>query len=157
MVPKYLRTHRPYQRTVITMSQPPISNVDPSQAHRILQREADAVLIDVRSRVEFEYVGHPIGAVHIPWKEFPGWDINPRFVEQVDALLRERGNARKDNPVLAICRSGGRSMAALQTLAEHGYTVLYNVAEGFEGDKDEHDHRNTVNGWRARGLPWEQS
>jgi rhodanese-related sulfurtransferase len=139
------------------MNQQPIKNVDPPEAHRILERDADAVLIDVRSRVEFEYVGHPIGAVHIPWKEFPDWDVNPRFVDDVAAILRERGNTRKDGPILAICRSGARSMAALQTLGEHGYTVLYNVDEGFEGDKDDQNHRNTVNGWRARGLPWEQS
>ena len=56
-----------------------------------------------------------------------------------------------------LCRSGVRSLAAGKKLAEHGYTDVTNIAEGFEGDKDAHNHRGHVNGWRYHGLPWEQS
>ena len=40
---------------------------------------------------------------------------------------------------------------------ERGYTACYNVADGFEGELDEHNHRNSVNGWKVAGLPWWQS
>jgi rhodanese-related sulfurtransferase len=136
----------------------PVDRVDPEQAHALMRRTPGAVLLDVRSRVEFDYVGHPPGALHVAWKEFPDWSVNPAFAEQVTAALKERGIADpRATPVFAICRSGGRSMAAAEELARHGYKTLYNVEEGFEGDPDSAGHRNTVNGWRVRGLPWEQT
>lgn len=134
-----------------------IRRVDPSEASDILGSEDGAVLIDVRSKVEFDYVGHPAGALHVPWKEFPDWNENPRFVDEVRAALAQAGGDDPARPILAICRSGARSMAAAKALAAAGYERLYNVEEGFEGDKDDAGHRNTVNGWRARGLPWEQT
>jgi rhodanese-related sulfurtransferase len=56
-----------------------------------------------------------------------------------------------------LCRSGGRSHNAAALAKQNGYTEVYNVLEGFEGDKDAHGHRNTVGGWRKAGLPWVQS
>ena len=56
-----------------------------------------------------------------------------------------------------LCRSGARSATAGEMLVNNGYTNVYNVLEGFEGDKDENGHRSTINGWRFHGLPWEQS
>lgn len=137
---------------------PPVIRVNPQEAHTLIQQTPGAVLLDVRSRVEFDYVGHPPGAVHVAWKEFPDWSVNPAFAAQVSAVLREHGIADPQaTPVFAICRSGGRSMSAAEELARHGFQTLYNVEEGFEGDQDGAGHRNTVNGWRVRGLPWEQT
>lgn len=133
-----------------------IKRIDPLAANELLEREPDARLIDVRSSVEFDYVGHPIGALHVPWKDYPDWQENPGFATAVDAALGADGDGGRERPVLLICRSGARSYSAAERLREHGYTQLYNVEEGFEGDKDANRHRGTINGWRFRGLPWEQ-
>ncbi len=137
------------------MSEADVRELNPAEAAVLLDRDPRAALIDVRSRVEFDFVGHPVGALHVPWKEFPDWAENPEFVLHVEAALQ--GRARKDTPLLCICRSGTRSMAAAKALAAAGYRAVYNVAEGFEGDIDENLHRGTINGWRLRGLPWEQT
>jgi rhodanese-related sulfurtransferase len=108
--------------------------------------------------MEFEYVGHPVGAIHVPLMEPPSWQADPAFVDKVRSLLRERGAANLEaTPIMSLCRSGKRSRTAAELLAGSGFTHLYNIAEGFEGDKDASQHRSTVNGWRFRGLPWEQS
>ncbi len=133
-----------------------IKRIDPLAAKALLDREPDARLIDVRSAVEFEYVGHPVGAIHVPWKDYPDWQENPEFVTAVSAALGVSDNKGHDRPVLLICRSGARSYSAAERLGASGYTQLYNVEEGFEGDKDADRHRGTINGWRFRGLPWEQ-
>jgi len=140
------------------MSQTQVSDIDPQAAWELLRRRPEAVLVDVRSRVEFDYVGHPIGAVHIAWKEFPDWQVNPAFVAELRrALVRAGRGAPEQVPVLTICRSGVRSREAAEALAQQGFKELYNVAEGFEGERDGERHRGTVNGWRCRGLPWEQT
>lgn len=137
-----------------------IKEVNPKQAWKILESDDRAVLLDVRSRMEYEYVGHPPGAVNIPWKEFPDWEVDMEFVNKVKSALKElRPDAGKveDITVLAICRSGSRSRYAGEALQEQGFTEVYNVAEGFEGDRDNNRHRGTLNGWRFHRLPWEQS
>ena len=65
--------------------------------------------------------------------------------------------AVKNRPILMLCRSGKRSQLGGELLSSAGFTEVYNIIEGFEGDKDEHGHRNCINGWRFHGLPWEQS
>lgn len=141
------------------MAQPEIPEINPEQAYEILQTEPEAVLLDVRTSMEYEYVGHPLGAVHVPWQEAPAWVRNPHFVEDVkQALAAARPDAADPAavPILALCRSGKRSRAAAEALAAQGFQRVFNIAEGFEGDLDERRHRNCINGWRARGLPWEQ-
>ena len=100
--------------------------------------------------MEFLFVGHPVGAIHIAWNDGPDWEINPHFVAQV------RAAADQTQPVVLICRSGNRSMDAGAALEEAGFTKVYNVLHGFEGDLDENHQRNKTNGWRVDGLPWEQ-
>ena len=134
-----------------------ISEITPLEAAERCRENSDTVIIDVRSRVEHEYVGHPPGAVHVPWKEFPAWKENDQFCQQVDEALGGESNRDFNRPLLMLCRSGVRSMAAAKALSAHGYTNVTNIAEGFEGDKDEHQHRGTLNGWRFHGLPWQQS
>jgi rhodanese-related sulfurtransferase len=131
-----------------------IKEINPVEAQKILLEQNDAVLIDVRSTMEYEFVGHPPMAMHIPIKEWPIWETDAGFVEKVKKALN---NEKLDNPLLMLCRSGARSALAGEMLANEGYTNVYNVLEGFEGDKDENGHRNTINGWRFHGLPWEQS
>ena len=133
-----------------------IVEVDPIEAKQILDQDPEARVIDVRSKVEFDYVGHPIGAIHVPWKEFPDWNENPDFASDVEAALAAAGGSPKDRTLLMLCRSGARSRQAGEALLRVGYNRVYNVKEGFEGDKDERHHRGNINGWRFHGLPWEQ-
>jgi len=127
-----------------------IRKLNPTAAWACLQNEARSVLIDVRDPIEFAFVGHPTGAVNIPWKTAPEWNPNPDFIERV----RTVGDL--ETPLFLICRSGQRSLDAARALADAGYANLTNVEEGFEGPLDAQRHRGTLGGWRHAGLPWEQ-
>lgn len=136
-----------------------IKEVTPPQACEMLASDKSAVLLDVRSRFEYEYVGHPETAINIPWQEVPDWKVDPDFVQKV--RLRLEPLASRDVPVeamtiLTLCRSGKRSMAAATRLAENGFNSIINIAEGFEGDLDSQGHRGAINGWRFHRLPWRQ-
>ena len=134
-----------------------IARVTPPEAFKILTEDPTAVLVDVRSKVEFDYVGHPLNAIHGPWKEFPDWKENQNFVRDFQAAIGEGSSSDDTRSILTICRSGARSLAAARILAGAGYKRLYNVDEGFEGDKDNHAHRGTINGRRFHALPWVQT
>ena len=129
-----------------------IENLNPQQACALLQQNTDAVLVDVRTKVEHAFVGHPLGAVHIAWKEAPDWQVNSMFVAEVERLVPE-----KKAPILLLCRSGQRSLDAAKALEDAGYQRLINIIDGFEGPLDQHNHRGNLGGWRSNGLPWEQS
>lgn len=128
-----------------------MKDLSPRQAYEFLRDTPGAVLIDCRSETEFLFVGHPVNAIHVAWQEGPDWAINTEFVEQV------RAEAKTTQPVVLICRSGNRSADAGLALERAGYGEVYNVSEGFEGDRDEHFHRGTIGGWRFHGLPWVQT
>ena len=137
-----------------------IKEITPAKAWEIMQSNPEATLFDVRTSMEFEYVGHPMNAINIPWKEAPAWTINPDFTGQVRKALQLRHGPDKNIeslPLMIICRSGKRSLVAAEELARNGFTEVYNVEQGFEGDRDGAKHRNTINGWRFHNLPWEQS
>ena len=137
-----------------------IKEITPVEAWDILQSNVNAVVLDVRSTMEFHYVGHPIGAVNVALKEPPAWEADPAFVDQVRSALHEVYGAdvtEEELTILSLCRSGQRSMTAAQLLEAQGFNHVYNVLEGFEGERDGNNHRNTINGWRVRQLPWEQS
>ncbi len=137
-----------------------IKEILPKEAYEILELQKNAVLIDVRSTMEYEYVGHPRNAIHVPLKEPPDWDIQQDFVKNTRLVLEQRlpeNNTINEIPVLMLCRSGKRSGLGAELLIKDGFTNVYNVLEGFEGDKDDNGHRNSINGWRFHGLPWEQS
>lgn len=136
-----------------------IKEITPPEACEILQSNPDAVLLDVRSRMEFDYVGHAPDAVFVSLKEPPAWETDADFVDKVRAALQDKrpDKTPEDLTILVLCRSGARSMTAAEALTNSGFKEAINVAEGFEGDKDENNHRNTINGWRFHGLPWVQS
>lgn len=140
------------------MSEMKIKDISPVEAWEMLQ-QSRAVLLDVRTKMEYDYVGHPIGAVHVPWKEFPDWETDPQFVAKVHAALSDRtpDENPEEIPIMTICRSGKRSLAAAEALARQGFREVYNIGEGFEGDLDEKKHRNNKSGWRFHNLPWEQT
>ena len=121
-------------------------------------KEKNAVLIDVRTQPEWSFVGvpdlRPIGqwALFISWQIYPQMQIDPAFAEKVV----ERAGEDRDRPLLFLCRSGARSAAAASTMTAYGYHQCYNVAHGFEGDKDEKGQRGHRNGWKAEGQAWMQ-
>ena len=128
-----------------------MKHLAPREAFDFLRDHADSVFIDCRSEIEYLFVGHPAGAHHVAWNEGPDWEINPHFVGQVKKV------ASMNRPVVLICRSGQRSVAAGLELEKAGFKEVYNVLDGFEGPLDESHHRGTVSGWRKEGLPWEQT
>ena len=136
-----------------------LKSLAPKEAWQLIQEEPRAVLIDIRSTMEYLFVGHPLGAVHIPWIDEPDWTINPHFVTKVRELML--GGIAKDAesgpaPVILICRSGKRSVEAGYALLEANFLEVNHIAEGFEGERDEHHQRGNLGGWRFHELPWEQ-
>lgn len=124
--------------------------VAPAQAWALFSSDA-ATLIDVRSAEERKFVGHVPGSLHVAWASGTALTRNPRFVREVEAKVRD-----KTAVVLLLCRSGKRSALAAEALAKAGYTSVFNVLEGFEGEIDAQQHRGGADGWRFRGLPWVQ-
>jgi rhodanese-related sulfurtransferase len=122
--------------------------VTPQQAFEWWQK-GDAVLVDVRTDAEREWVGFIPGAANVVWKQWPGMKVNADFDEQIRKAVPPGKKA------LLMCRSGVRSAAAAKRATELGIES-YNVLEGFEGDPDENGQRNKRGGWRMRGLPWRQ-
>jgi len=129
-----------------------IENLDPKQSWELLQNNPAAVLIDVRTSIEHNFVGHPPNAIPVAWKEFPGMQLNPAFVEQVKQHV-----ADKSAPILLLCRTGVRSVEAAKALEAAGFQHLVNIVQGFEGALDADKHRGNIDGWRFHGLPWVQS
>ncbi len=127
-----------------------MKHLEPKEAYQFLKKTPQAVVIDCRSEMEYLFVGHAVGAIHVPWNDGPDWEINPDFVAHVKKA------ASVNRPIVLICRSGNRSLDAGRALKEAGFTHVYNVLHGFEGELDEHHHRNSKTGWRHEGLPWEQ-
>jgi rhodanese-related sulfurtransferase len=124
----------------------------PDEAHELLQLAPGARLVDVRSHAELELNGVIPGALHVEWQSWPGWVLNPHFLTQV---------ARGTDPeslLLFICRSGHRSHRAASACAAAARGSCYNVLEGLEGELNKATgHRNEINGWKMRGLPWTQT
>lgn len=121
------------------------------QAAWDLVRTGRAILLDVRTLEERTYVGHVPGALNVAWATGTAMNRNPHFVRQVQQQI-----PAKDATVVVLCRSGKRSARAAAALTLAGYTHVFNVGEGFEGNLDGAGHRGTLDGWRFRGLPWQQ-
>ncbi|MGD9878779.1 MAG: rhodanese-like domain-containing protein [Reyranella sp.] len=133
-------------------------DVTPATAWKILSERGDAVLIDVRTRAEWNYVGLPdLEALAkkpalVEWQSFPSMQLNPEFVATLSSALPDKGA-----PLLFLCRSGARSAAAAKAMTAAGYSTCLNVADGFEGPLDAKARRGEAGGWKAAGLPWRQT
>jgi rhodanese-related sulfurtransferase len=132
-------------------------DVSPKEAWEILAKEAGAVLVDVRTRPEWAFVGIPdlreLGkqTVLLSWQNYPEMAIDPDFIGKLRAKAADPAA-----PLLFICRSGARSRSAAQAATAAGFSRCYNVSEGFEGDKDGASHRGQRGGWKFAALPWIQ-
>jgi rhodanese-related sulfurtransferase len=111
----------------------------------------EALLVDVRSGEERKFVGHVQNSLHVAWATGTSLTRNPRFVRELEAKV-----GGKDAVVLLLCRSGKRSALAAEVAAKAGFTNVYNVLEGFEGEMDEQQHRGRLDGWQFHDLPWVQ-
>ncbi len=123
-------------------------DIAPHLAWQWLQ-SGEAVLVDVRSDAEREWVGFVPGAVALAWKQWPGMVLNGEFDQGL------HGAVPAGKKVVFLCRSGVRSIAAARRAAELGLEA-YNILEGFEGDADAKAQRGHRGGWRFHGLPWMQ-
>jgi len=131
-------------------------DITPQQAWDLLSDNPEAVLVDCRTRAEWNWVGvadiSSLGreVVYVEWNTSEGH--NDGFVDDLVAA----GVTPGDRPVVFLCRSGNRSIGAAEAATAAGIAPSYNVLDGFEGNLDEHRHRGGT-GWRAIGLPWVQS
>ena len=135
----------------------------PVAAHKALTENPEILFIDVRDPIEVTFVGHAEGLDKIIPVGIATSEINPEsgqyrmvankaFVANVEEFVAERGKTKSD-PIFVSCRSGSRSAVAARMLIENGYTNVWSLVEGFEGDRGP-DGTRTLNGWRNADLPW---
>jgi rhodanese-related sulfurtransferase len=134
------------------------------EAYDMWQKDQQGVkIIDCRTPEEFAFIGHAPMAVNIPSKFMAyTWDAkkksyamkpNPNFVKEAKKRFA------KDDTILVMCRSGQRSAPSVDLLAKAGFAKVYNVTDGFEGDKVKDPNspnkgKRMKNGWRVSDLPW---
>jgi rhodanese-related sulfurtransferase len=123
----------------------------PPQAAWNLFSSGQAVLVDVRSAEERAFVGYVPGSIHIAWASGTSLTRNPRFVRELESKFG------KDTTILLLCRSGKRSALAAEAAAKAGFTSVFNILEGFEGELNDRSQRGSADGWRYRNLPWVQN
>ncbi len=127
----------------------------------LLTSDKDSVLVDVRTRAEWAFVGLPQMSdgmqpiVLQEWQAFPDMAVDGDFSTHLQQQLAKLG-ADENTKLCFLCRSGVRSLAAARAMTAIGYPNTYNITSGFEGDLDDGGHRGRINGWKAEGLPWRQ-
>ena len=134
-----------------------VQNITSPEAWAILEKEPQAMLVDLRTMVERAYVGVPDlssldkEVVTIEWTKMSGQQ-NSGFVRQLQQAVPDQ-----DTKLLFICRAGLRSHAAAAAARHAGYQDVINVNDGFDGPLDDKGQRKTKEGWCAENLPWNQS
>ncbi|MBE9606132.1 rhodanese-like domain-containing protein [Acetobacteraceae bacterium H6797] len=134
-----------------------VPDISPADAWGALLSTPEAMLVDVRTDAEWNFVGLPDLSstgkqpVLIPWQVYPTMQVNTSFTEHM-----AKAGLTPLHHVYFLCRSGARSLAAAQAAKAAGFAHVYNVADGFEGPPDAEGHRGNVAGWKASELPWRQ-
>ncbi len=140
--------HKLIQKALKEGDMPALS---PKDAYALLLDRADAVLIDVRTQAEWDWVGYvdipKSQLLHVEWLHYPGSEKNVNFLPSCIKYPKE-------TPLLLLCRSGVRSKMAAKLLAEEGFKYAIDVLDGFEGPRDRQNHRKMVAGWCYDNLPW---
>lgn len=143
------------------MNRPYEGDVSVEDCWNRLRADADAFLIDVRTRAEWAFVGVPDTAdahrdpLFTEWQSYPTMAVDPQFADRVAEAVQAAGGTAQ-SPLFFLCRSGARSMGSAAALTARGFAHCFNIEGGFEGPPNEHGHRGTVAGWKAAGLPWRQ-
>jgi len=133
-----------------------------TDAYEVLAGDANSMLVDVRTAVEWTYVGTPnldsLGktVIFLEWQSYPSMKIDGDFPPRLEAML-EAVRVEKSTSLLFLCRSGVRSRSAAVAMTSAGWPRCFNISDGFEGPLDSLRHRGIVGGWKARGLPWAQT
>lgn len=131
-------------------------DVTPQDAYAAVTGPERAVLVDVRTRAEWTYVGLPVLPAgceelrRVEWLSYPDGTVNESFVDELRAAGITEGQ-----PLYFLCRSGVRSQPAAAAATAAGLGPAHNVLDGFEGGHDDEGHR-TLAGWKVSGLPWKQ-
>jgi rhodanese-related sulfurtransferase len=125
-------------------------SIMPADAWKLVQ-DGLAILVDVRTAEERKFVGHVPVALHVAWMTGTSMNRNPRFVKELEVKVKDKAAV-----LLLLCRSGKRSSAAAEAMSKAGYTNVFNVLEGFEGDLNDAGQRGQLGGWRLYSLPWVQ-
>ena len=125
--------------------------VTPDEAYALATSLPNARIIDVRTRPEWDFVGHIPQSILVEWNSYPAGARNPAFLDELKAVAPD-----PETPLLFLCRSGHRSDGAARMAAAAGYKKAFNILDGFEGARDGQGHRGTMGGWRKSGLPWIQ-
>lgn len=133
----------------VSQGQPFAGSVGPVTAWELV-KDGIAVLVDVRSAEERKFVGQVPDSLHVAWATGTALTRNPRFVRELEQ------KASKDQVILLLCRSGKRSALAAEAATKAGFSKVFNILEGFEGELDEEQHRGRNDGWRYHRLPWTQ-
>ena len=139
----------------------PIGELSPRECWSLM-RDEGAVLIDVRTRAEWTFVGIPLADAKMnppifhEWQTYPDMTVADDCAASMSAEIAAAG-ADGDTPLCFLCRSGVRSLAAASAMSAAGHSRCFNVLGGFEGQPDGEGHRGTCDGWKVAGLPWRQS
>ncbi len=135
----------------LSFSRTEFQGINSKEAYKMVMTDPfNAFIIDVRTKAEYEFVGHPDlsnGVPNIPLYFYPTWTLNKSFVKKIEERYR------KDTLIITICRSGKRAKSAAKILLEAGFKNVLYITDSFEGSMDEDGHR-TVNGWKVDGLPY---
>jgi rhodanese-related sulfurtransferase len=131
-------------------------------AYTLLDGDASAALIDVRTNAEWAYVGtpdiHALGKTpfFLEWQSYPSMAVDANFAARLGALLQSSG-VERGTPLVFLCRSGARSRNAAIAMTNAGWGPCFNISDGFEGPLDGSRRRGGAGGWKAGGLPWTQT
>jgi rhodanese-related sulfurtransferase len=131
-------------------------------AYALLEGDASAVLMDVRTEAEWAYVGTPdirtLGKtpLFVEWQSYPSMAVDADFAARLATLLESAG-AERGASLVFLCRSGVRSRHAAIAMTSAGWGPCFDVADGFEGPLDGSRRRGAAGGWKAGGLPWTQT
>ncbi len=151
------------------------------EAYNMAISQPDTYLIDVRTRAEYQLIGHACykkdgmtsQAYNFPVKFWTGKvgkkskygkALNKNFVKEIMKKFK------KSDTLLIYCRSGDRSVIASDLLTKAGYKHVYNIKYGFEGKPLAYGQHKKIkklmkkyayfynvkgrlNGWRSYGLP----
>ncbi|MDF0604448.1 rhodanese-like domain-containing protein [Neisseriaceae bacterium TC5R-5] len=134
-----------------TMGLPYAGALTPQEAHQLKQLMPAAILLDVRSAAEWQFVGTIPYALRLEWRSFPGMVASTTFLSQLSQVVD------KQACLMVLCRTGARSDEVARLACTAGYAQVFNVLNGFEGERDSHGRRGQLNGWKAAQLPWEQT
>ncbi len=121
-----------------------IPQTTPEEAAKLVEKNPEAVYLDVRTEAEYE-AGHPKGAYNVPVFFFDAARrpiTNEEFGRVVQSLFP---SAKK---IVVGCQSGVRSQRAAEILQSLGYQDVTNMQGGFGGAAG-------VRGWKDGGLPVE--